>query len=98
MVKALVIMTAAYAVMGGAIALGFLTFVLWLGLVLVLVAVLSTTGLRRTAAPLVHAVAVRAGAGRRGTPPRFTDDRDYLDWTNRQGRWAPRPSRTRRSV
>jgi hypothetical protein len=83
MIKALLAMTAAYAVLGGAVALGFLGIAVWIGVLLLAAAVLAGlsffTGtfvhLRRVAflAPLARHPAPAA------LPRRFSDDGDYPD-------------------
>ncbi len=91
MIKALLAMTAAYAVLGGAVALGFLGIAAWICVLLLVAAVLAGMSLfagaighlRRLASPK------RRGFRVAGVAPRFSDDGDYLDWALRRGRWAP---------
>jgi len=93
MIKMLLAMTAAYAVLGGAVALGFLSIAVWICLILIVAAVLVYLSLYSAAAAKLRQFIAMTRRNRRlfavaAAPRRFSNDEDYLDWTRRSGRWA----------
>ena len=91
MIKTLLTMTGAYAVLGGAVALGYFGIAIWLCLMMAVGLPLAYAGIRRPVAQLLQRRFATARAklrASRSAGRRFIDDHDYLDWTNRRGRWA----------
>ena len=91
MIKALLAMTAAYAVLGGAVALGFLSIAVWICLILIVAAGLAYLSVYSAAVSTLRRLTAVARKNRRlfaAAPRRFNDDKDYLDWARRRGRWA----------